>query len=69
MRVFVPMSDDWMDDPQFALDALVPYRCGMRLPHAGRQAQTHVGSEPLREDCGGLAVWGEPDNPPFSRAA
>jgi hypothetical protein len=68
MRVFVPMSDDWMDDPQFALEALVPYRCGMRLPHAEREP-TRAAPDALREDCGGLAVWGEPDNPTFSRAA
>ena len=31
MRVFVPMNDEWFTDPRFAKEALVPYRCGVRL--------------------------------------
>jgi hypothetical protein len=67
MRVFVPMSDDWMDDPTFALEAMVPYRCGMRLTCGEAKAASTQAS--AREDCGGLAVWGEPVSPAISRAA
>jgi hypothetical protein len=40
MRVFVPMSDEWINDPEFAKLALVPYRCGVPLARRAAAPET-----------------------------